>query len=92
MSTLRYRPQTSVTRRPAVPTRLGCAAATLPGTGRENARAPTRKNARLLSEAGVSLPNTGSAYFFARVPAARAGLRPPWPRPIDLASSERALA
>ena len=53
---------------------------------------PQGKNARLLMEAGVSRPKTGSAYFFARVPAARAGLRPPWPRPIDLASSERALA
>ena len=45
--------------------------------------AAERRNLRI--EGGVWVAAASGA-------AARAGLRPPWPRPIDLASSERALA
>ena len=60
--------------------------------GRRALAHPESKTPAFLSEDGrfvQTLKKVGS-YFLARV--ARAGLRPPWPRPICLARSERALA
>ena len=74
---------------------LGFSLETFDPVGRWRSTYPKPKNSKTpapIAGGGRFSRTKRPDYFLARPAAARAGLRPPWPRPICLARSERALA